>query len=113
MSVILDDIKQVLGVHKDAKEFDIDIVMAANSAFFNLMQIGVGPVGGFEISAEGDEKWVDFLGSRKDLNAVKSYVFIVARLLFDRPESSYGIQSLERMRDEWAWRLEVQRRSEE
>lgn len=106
---ILEDTKKVLGIDKDAIEFDTDIVMHVNTAFFQLMQLGVGPKHGFTITDE-TQKWDDFFQGRKDLEAVKSYIFVVVRLVFDRPETSYGIQALEKMRDEWAWRLEIQRR---
>ena len=106
---ILADTKQVLGIHESFSEFDTDVIMHINTAFFQLMQLGVGPKGGFTIAGT-EEKWDDFMGGRTDLMAVKSYVFVVVRLVFDRPETSYGIKALEAQRDEWAWRLEIQRR---
>lgn len=111
MKSILNSVKKAVGIHEEVDHFDTDLIMAINSAFFNLMQLGVGPPEGFQI---GDDKtqWSEYLGERKDLNSVKSYIFVSVRLLFDRPETSYGIQALERMRDEWAWRLEIQRREE-
>ena len=105
---ILLDTKKVLGVDADYDVFDTDIIMHINSAFFLLMQLGVGPNSGFSIE-DDSTTWTDFLGTRGDLNIIKSYIFVVVRLAFDRPETSYGIQALERMRDEWAWRLEIQR----
>lgn len=107
-SSILNDTKKALGVDEDATEFDTDIIMHINSAFFLLNDMGVG-VTGFNIE-DSMAVWEDFLGERKDLSIVKSYVYVVVRLVFDRPETSYGIQALERMRDEWAWRLELRRR---
>lgn len=104
---ILKSVKKVLGIHENYDAFDIDVIMHINTAFFTLNQLGVGPEGGFEI--EDDTKtWSDFLGPTKDLNAVQSYVFVRVRLLFDRPETSYGIQALERQANELEWRLEVQ-----
>ena len=107
-SSILNDTKKALGVDEEATEFDTDIIMHINSAFFLLNDMGVG-VRGFAIE-DSMAVWEDFLGSRTDLSIVKSYVYVVVRLVFDRPETSYGIQALERMRDEWAWRLELRRR---
>ena len=111
MSSILNDVKQAVGVAENNTEFEEDIIMAINSALFNLMQLGVGPPDGVEISNLLDD-WEILFQGRQDLNAAKSYVFTVVRLIFDRPETSYGIQALERMRDEWAWRLEVQARND-
>lgn len=109
MSEILEDVKKVVGVHSEIGDFDTDIKMAVNTAIFELMQLGVGPPEGFEVR-DGSETWDQLLSNREDLNAVKSYVYVAVRLLFDRPETSYGIQALERMKAEWAWRLEIQRR---
>lgn len=110
MDSILNDVKQAVGVAKDNTVFDTDIVMAINTALFNLMQLGVGPEEGLAIE-DKTSGWAELYGVRKDLQSVKSYVYVVVRLLFDRPETSYGIQALERMRDEWAWRIEIQSRS--
>lgn len=109
MSSILEDVKKTLGIHAAIDEFDTDLIMHVNSAFFQLHQLGVGPKGGFSIEG-ADTEWEAFLGPRQDLSIVKSYVTIFVRLVFDRPETSYGIQALERMRDEWGWRLELQAR---
>lgn len=106
---ILLSTKQALGIPAETKDFDVDVIMAINSALFQLMQLGVGPVTGFRIE-DDKARWVELLGSNSDMEAAKSYVFAAVRLVFDRPETSYGIQALERMRDEWGWRLEVQRR---
>ena len=105
---ILNDVKHVLGVHESYTEFDPDIIMHTNSAFFELNLIGIGPVEPFRITG-ANETWVDFLGARRDLDVAKSYVYVVVRLVFDRPETSYGIKALEEMRDRWAWMLEHQR----
>lgn len=103
---ILNDVKKVVGIHSGNDAFDADLLMHINTAMFNLMQLGVGPEEGFEVT--GQENWEELLGNATDLNAAKSYVFIRVRLLFDRPETSYGIQALERQASEFEWRLEVQ-----
>lgn len=108
---ILDTTKKALGVNLDDVHFDNDITMHINSALFSLNQLGIGPPGGFVVTDKAD-KWIDYLGPRTDLEAAKSYVFITVRLLFDRPETSYGIQALERMRAEYGWHLELQGRQE-
>lgn len=105
---ILETTKKVLGVDPEATEFDVDLIMHINSAFFLLNDMGVG-VNGFQIQ-DKNATWEEFLENRNDLAVVQSYVHVFVRLIFDRPETSYGIQALERMRDEWAWRLEIRRR---
>lgn len=107
MESILNSVKKVIGIDKDYEAFDIDILMHINTAFFTLMQLGVGPDEGFRIE-DADTTWTEYLGSDLNLEAVKSYVFVRVRLLFDRPETSYGIQALERQVNELEWRLEVE-----
>lgn len=107
MSSILNDVKKAVGIHEANDDFDTDIILAINSTLFKLMQVGVGPTDGFVVTGD-TEMWEDLLGNRTDLEAAKSYVFVNVRLLFDRPETSYGIQALERMSKEYEWRLEVQ-----
>lgn len=107
MRSILDSVKKVIGIDKEYKHFDTDILMHINTAFFSLNQLGIGPDAGYRIEGH-EEQWDEFLLEREDLEAVKSYIFIKVRLLFDRPETSYGIQALERQAKELEWRLEVQ-----
>lgn len=104
---ILDSVKKVLGIEKEYTHFDTDIIMHINSAFFVLNQLGIGPEKGFRIE-DSSILWEEYMLEREDIEAVKSYVFIRVRLLFDRPETSYGIQALERQARELEWRLEVQ-----
>ena len=109
MSSILNDVKQTIGVHTEDKDFDVDILIAINTAIFTLTQLGIGTPSGFAVEDES-EQWSDFVIGRTDLAAVKSYVHVSVRLLFDRPETGPAIQALERIRDEYTWRLEVQQR---
>lgn len=103
---ILDTTKKALGLGADYDGFDPDIIMHINSVFFTLNQLGVGPSEGFAISGS-DETWDAFLGSDLRLNAVKSYVYIKVRLLFDPPANSFGISALEKQATEYEWRLNV------
>lgn len=107
MDSILNSVKKVLGIHEEYKAFDTDVIMHINTAFFLLNQLGVGPKEGYRIEDES-ANWVDYTGSSLNLEAVRSYIFVRVRLLFDRPETSYGIQALERQAKEFEWRLSVQ-----
>ncbi len=105
MDSILDSIKKQLGVTED--HFDPDIVMGINTALFELMQIGVGPETGFSIIDSGDI-WQDFLGDATDLESVKSYVHIKVKLLFDPPQTSFAIESMNNILTKIEWRLNIQ-----
>src|SRR3954467_15187727 len=105
---ILTSTKNVLGIAEDYTVFDLDIITHINTAFSTLTQLGVGPTNGFMIE-DADAVWTDFIGDDLQYNAVKSYVFLRVRLLFDPPSTSYVIAAAERQVQELEWRLNVHR----
>lgn len=106
MESILTSIKKLLGITEEYEHFDKDIIMHINSVFLNLTQIGVGPEEGFYIEDETAE-WVDFIEDDIQLQAVKSYIYLKVKLLFDPPTSSAVIESTNRMIAEFEWRLRL------
>lgn len=106
MESILTSTKKLLGITEDYTHFDADIIMHINSVFLNLTQIGVGPVEGFFIT-DKTETWTDFIEDNIQLQAVKSYMFLKVRLLFDPPLSSAVIEASNRMIAEFEWRLRL------
>lgn len=106
MDSILTSIKKMLGITEDYEHFDPDIIMHINSAFMILTQLGVGPIEGFFIEDE-TSLWSDFLPSTPRLEAVKSYVYLKVKLLFDPPSSSAVIESITKSISELEWRLNV------
>lgn len=101
---ILNFIKTKLGYSTGCKDYDVEIVDDINAAFSVLSQLGLGPNTGFYISGE-NETWSDILGDRKDLELVKTYVWIKTRLLFDPPQSSTYLKILTEMASEYEWRI--------
>lgn len=101
---ILTSIKKLLGVAEDYAEFDEDIMTHINSVFLNLTQLGVGPEEGFMIENDTAE-WGDFINDSVQLQAVKTYVYLKVKLLFDPPLSSSVTESINRMIAELEWRL--------
>jgi hypothetical protein len=73
----------------------------------SLTQLGVGPDTGFLIT-DATQTWVDFLGDRKDLEAVKTFIYLKVRLLFDPPSSAFVLEAMERQIREIEWRLNIQ-----
>ena len=106
MESILTSVKKMLGIAEEYEHFDVDIIMHINSVFLTLNQIGVGPEEGFYIFDKND-LWEDFLGDATNLEAVKSYMFLKVRLLFDPPLSSAVIEASNRMIAEFEWRLRL------
>lgn len=106
MESILTSIKKMLGITEDYTHFDADIIMHINSVFSILTQLGVGPDDGFMIK---DDKavWTDFIKDDSKMEAVKSYMYLKVKLLFDPPLSSAVIESTNRMISEYEWRLNI------
>ena len=98
-------IKKKLGIAPDYHAFDEDIVTDINTVLFSLNQIGIG-VEDFSIKDE-TALWSDFLGDSKNYEAVKTYVYIKVKLVFDPPTSSFVITALEKQASELEWRLNV------
>ena len=107
MDSILTSIKKLLGIDEAYTQFDTDVIIAINSALMSLNQLGIGPDSGFAIS-NSDAVWSDFLGNVVNLEAVKSYVFLKTRLMFDTPTSSFVVDAINRQISELEWRLRVQ-----
>ena len=111
MDSILTSIKKLLGITAEYKQFDPDLIIHINSVFLILKQLGIGPEQGFSISGEY-ETWKQFLpeGS-ENFEAVKSYMHIKVKLLFDPPTSSAVMEAMNRMASEYEWRLNVEAES--
>lgn len=104
---ILLTVKRQLDMCDDYGAFDPIIITHINSVFMTLDQLGVSPVRHFEITGE-NERWSDYLKDRTDLNAVKSYIYLKVRLLFDPPNVGVLHEAMERQIAELEWRLNVQ-----
>lgn len=104
---ILDSTKKVLGIEPEATAFDIDIIMHINTAFFTLQQIGIGPASGFMIT-DNKTNWEDFLGPKTNFNAVKTYMYLRVRILFDPPATSFALDAINKQITELEWRLNVE-----
>lgn len=106
MESILTSIKKLLGITEEYTHFDDDIIMHINTVLFDLRQLGVGPSEGFIINDDSSE-WIDLVSIDK-LAAVKSYVYLRVKLLFDPPLNSSVLASMERTIAELEWRLNVE-----
>lgn len=106
---ILTSIKKLLGIEDGHDYFDPELVMFINAAFQTLDELGVGPQDApFKITGKGEE-WEDFLTDYTlNLEAVKTYIWIRVKLMFDPPTSSFAVSALDDQRKELEWRLLVQ-----
>lgn len=106
MDSILESIKKLLGIAEEDTDFDTDIVIHINSVLMILNQLGIGPSDGFWIK-DNSAVWKDFIGDDKSIEAVKSYVYLKVRLLFDPPLSSAVTDAINKNISELEWRLKV------
>lgn len=104
---ILTSIKKLLGPEEEDVHFDTDIIIHINTVFMALNQIGVGPETGFSIS-DKSKTWADYLGASINIEAVKTYMYLKVRLMFDPPTSSPLIEAMERQIGELEWRIAAQ-----
>lgn len=107
---ILVSIKKLLGLDIEYDAFDQDVIININSALLPLQQLGVGSEP-FYISGES-EIWSDFLGDNYNLQAVKTYVYLRVRLVFDPPSSSAVMQMMQEQIRELEFRLNLEAEKE-
>jgi hypothetical protein len=104
---ILSSVKKLLGIEKEYTHFDEEIILHINSAMLTLNQLAVGPTKGFRI--EDDTALLeDFIGDREDLEAIRTYLYLRVRLLFDPPQMGYLVKAIEDQCRELEWRFNVQ-----
>lgn len=106
MESILTSIKKMLGITEEYTHFDPDIIMHINSVFMTLNQLGVGPEKGFYIEDE-TTTWFEYINDLKQLQAVKSYMGLKVRLLFDPPANSTIMQAMKDSINEFEFRLNI------
>lgn len=107
MDSILTSIKKLNGIDEDCIDFDTELIIHINTVLMILTQLGVGPSEGFFIDSDSD-LWEDFL--KDDLNkleAVRSYVYLKVKLVFDPPSSSSVMEAMKMTINELEWRLKT------
>lgn len=106
MDSILTSVKKMIGVHEDDTSFDVDIILAINSTFSVLYQLGVGPKTGQFFITGYTETWSSFMVD-PNIDMVKTYMGLKVRMIFDPPTIGNVAQSYENQIAEYEWRLNV------
>ena len=106
MDSILTSVKKLLGIEEDYTHFDADIIMHINTVFMILNQLGVGPDEGFSIT-DKTSVWNDYIVDLQNFEAVKSYMFLKVKMLFDPPTGSAVTESYNRSISELESRLNM------
>lgn len=101
---ILLTIKKLIGIDETTTAFDTDIITAINTTLFTLQQIGIGSPDAFVVSGVEDT-WKDIIGGSNNFEAIKTYIYLKVRLIFDPPSNSFLQTSIENQIRELEWRL--------
>ena len=106
MDSILQSIKKLLGMDASYEAFDADIIMHINTAFAVLKQLGVGPPNGFSIT-DDSAVWSDYTTDGSFNEAVKTYIYLKVKLIFDPPSSGAAVETIKEVIKELEFRLNV------
>jgi len=104
---ILTSTKKMLGIPEEETAFDLDVFIHINSVLSTLTQLGIGPDDDQLIVTSKDTTWDELIGVQKNINMVKSYIFMRVKLMFDPPTTGFATDALERQIKESEWRLVV------
>ena len=105
---ILLSIKKLLGIGKEYTNFDTDIIIHINTAIMVLHQLGVGPQDEVFTISSNDDKWSDFINEEDDLEAVKTYIYLKVKIIFDPPQHGPTEEAFKESIREYEWRLNHQ-----
>ena len=101
---ILTSVKKLLGIAEDYTFFDADLLMDINTVLMILHQMGVGPEEPMYIS-DASTVWADLFGEKTDIQAVKTYIALKVKLMFDPPQNSGHTNAINETIRELEWRL--------
>lgn len=104
---ILATIKKMLGLDENYEAFNMDVIVFINAAMMTLQQIGVGPVEGFTVT-DLTQTWSEFLPEGKMMEAVKTYIYLSVKMMFDPPANSFVMDAMKQQKEELEWRLREQ-----
>lgn len=107
---ILTTVKKLIGLAETDTSFDEDLLVHINTVLLVLTQLGVSVSSNFDLQ-DGSTSWDDLLGSDCDpevFRAVKSYVTLKVRKVFDPPQNTTVMQAIDSAISELEWRLNVQ-----
>lgn len=107
---ILNSIKKLLGITSDCEDFDDDIIIHINTVLMVLNQLGIGEEN--FIIEDKESIWSDFI-SNDNFSAVKSYIYLRVRLLFDPPLNSAILEAIKESIRELEWRLNINSENDE
>lgn len=107
MDSILNSVKIANGITEDNTDFDEILIMYTNAVLSTILpQLGVGPEKGYTIE-DSDDEWPDYIQDFTNLEAVKTYVPLKVRMIFDPPTSSAIAEAIKNTIAELEFRLNI------
>ena len=103
-SILLTIKKMIGGLDEENDHFNTDLITIINSTFMALCQLGVGPDTPYKITGP-ENTWDEF--ECFDLESVKEYLYLKAKLIFDPPGNGSVTSSYEQRASELEWRLQI------
>lgn len=104
---ILETIAKAIGIGENYDYFNQELIMHINTVLMGLRQIGIGPTTPYVVT-DSTATWSDFLGEDKNFEAVKTYMCLRVKMLFDPPTSSSLMDAMNNQISEWEWRLSIE-----
>ncbi len=104
---ILLSIKKLLGLTKECKDFDTDIIIHINTVIMNLDQLGIIIPKSFKVEDE-KQLWSEIILDDEKLDSIITYVYLKVKLVFDPPLSSAVMEANKESIKELEWRITVQ-----
>ncbi len=104
MTNVVETIKQLSGINPEDPSFDINMIVAINSAINILADIGVSEMEDVVLT-DSSMTWDELLGGRTDIEYVKTYIAQRVRMMFDPPTSSAANEAMKNIIAELEWRI--------
>lgn len=101
---VLESVKKLMGIDESYDVFDQDLIIHINSALFVAAQLGV-PLKGSHMIEDSFTNWDDITDDIEGFSALKSYIYLKTKLLFDPPTVGVLHEAMERQVQEFEWRL--------
>lgn len=102
---ILASVKEALGIPVSVSSFDTTLLMHINAVISILGTLGVGE--GESLTVNSDTVWTDCFEDSTELDLVKTDMYLRVRLMFDPPNTSFVLESINKQITEIEWRLNV------
>lgn len=104
---ILNDVKKQIGIAEANTDFDKDLIININTVLFTLWQMGIIK-DNFSIE-DNTATWESILLNPEQIaiQAMKTWVALKTKMIFDPPTSSVLQQAINANIDELTWRIYI------